>query len=67
MGYLFGVMIPSLINRIKLGYWGLYPVLLISLIAILFGLTENIGGNGFIAVYTAEFLQIKRSFYIRKI
>ncbi len=66
MGYLFGVMIPSLINRIKLGYWGLYPVLLISLIAILFGLTENIGGNGFIAVYTAGIFANKKEFLYKK-
>ncbi len=66
MGYLFGVMIPSLINKIKLGYWGLYPVLLISLIAILFGLTENIGGNGFIAVYTAGIFANKKEFLYKK-
>nr|WP_238389179.1 potassium/proton antiporter [Campylobacter fetus] len=66
MGYLFGVMIPSIINRIKLGYWGLYPVLLISLIAILFGLTENIGGNGFIAVYTAGIFANKKEFLYKK-
>lgn len=66
MGYAFGSMIPSLMNKIKLGYWGLYPVLLISIVAILFGLTEKIGGNGYIAVYVAGIFANKREFLYKK-
>lgn len=66
MGYVFGIIIPSLINRVKLGSWGLYPVLLIALVAVLFGLTEKIGGNGYIAVYVAGIIANKKEFLYKK-
>ncbi|AII14938.1 K+/H+ antiporter [Campylobacter iguaniorum] len=66
MGYGFGVIIPSLINRIKLSHWGLYPVLLLALVAVLFGVTEKIGGNGYIAVYMAGIFANKKEFIYKK-
>ncbi len=52
-GYLFGRAIASLINRIRLDYQGLYPILTISLVLIVYALTSVLGGNGFLAVYLA--------------
>ncbi len=50
-GLLFGVASKYVINRIKLGFEGLYPVLVISLMFITFSGTDALGGNGFLAVY----------------
>ncbi|MBL0912651.1 MAG: potassium/proton antiporter [Bacteroidia bacterium] len=50
-GFLFGRLSLFVINRIKLGFEGLYPVLVISLMFITFSATDFIGGNGFLAVY----------------
>jgi len=46
-----GKVASHLINRIKLEYEGLYPVLSLSLVLVTFGAAEFIQGNGFLAVY----------------
>lgn len=53
LGYGMGRVMLLLINRLKLGYEGLYPVLTLSLVFLTFGLTDGIGGSGFLAVYLA--------------
>lgn len=50
-GFLFGKVSKYVINRISLGFEGLYPVLVISLMFITFSATDTIGGNGFLAIY----------------
>jgi cell volume regulation protein A len=50
-GYGFGRVTRFFINRIRLDYEGLYPVLVIALMYITFSTTEFISGNGFLAVY----------------
>ncbi|MBQ0740175.1 potassium/proton antiporter, partial [Aquimarina celericrescens] len=40
-----------IINKIKLGFEGLYPVLVIALMFITFSATDFMGGNGFLAIY----------------
>ncbi len=50
-GYLFGKVSIYIINKIKLDFEGLYPVLVISLMFITFSTTDFIGGNGFLAIY----------------
>ncbi|MEQ8582622.1 MAG: potassium/proton antiporter [Marinoscillum sp.] len=50
-GFLFGRLSKTVINRIKLDYEGLYPVLMIALMFITFSATDAIGGNGFLAIY----------------
>lgn len=50
-GYLFGRLSKYIINRIRLDYEGLYPVLAITLMFITFSATDFIGGNGFLAIY----------------
>src|SRR5579864_1649248 len=39
------------INRIKLEFEGLYPVLSVALVVLTYGATQSIGGSGFLAVY----------------
>ncbi len=53
MGYIMGRLIILIINKVNLGYEGLYPVLSLSLALLLFGLTNAIGGSGLLAVYLA--------------
>ena len=42
-----------LINRARLDAEGLYPVLTLSFVLLLFGVTAGLGGSGFLAVYLA--------------
>lgn len=53
MGYALGKFTVWFINRIKLETEGLYPVLTLAMVLLVYGLTTVIGGNGFIAVYLA--------------
>ncbi len=53
LGYGLGRAMVYTINRIKLEYDGLYPVLSIGLVILAYGLTVTLGGNGFLAVYIA--------------
>ena len=46
-----GKLAAFLINRVRLEYEGLYPVLTLSLVLVTFGAAEFIQGNGFLAVY----------------
>lgn len=50
-GFAFGKLSELIINRIKLGFEGLYPVLVIALMFITFSATDFVGGNGFLAIY----------------
>jgi cell volume regulation protein A len=43
----------ALVNRIRLEYEGLYPVLTLSLVLLTYAGTTALGGNGFLAVYAA--------------
>jgi cell volume regulation protein A len=53
LGYLFGLGSKFVINRIKLDYEGLYPVLSITLMLLTYSVTTAVGGNGFLAVYVS--------------
>lgn len=53
LGYLFGLAGKNVINRIKLDYEGLYPVLSITLMFLTYSVTSAVGGNGFLAVYVS--------------
>lgn len=50
-GFGFGKLSKLVINKIKLDFEGLYPVLVIALMFITFSATDFIGGNGFLAIY----------------
>jgi cell volume regulation protein A len=66
IGYVMGKVIFFLINHLKLGYEGLYPVLTLSLVFLTFGLTDLIGGSGFLAVYLAGIILGRRDFLHQK-
>ena len=50
LGFIFGKLCKVVINKIKLDFDGLYPVLAIALMFIVFSATNFMGGNGFLAV-----------------
>lgn len=50
-GFLIGKMAVKLINKINLDNDALYSVLLLTVMFFLFGFTDFIGGNGYLAVY----------------
>lgn len=51
LGLLFGWISIHTINKINIGFDGLYPALVIALMFITFSFTDLVGGNGFLAVY----------------
>ncbi|RYC50305.1 potassium/proton antiporter [Flagellimonas olearia] len=50
-GFAFGRLSKFIINKIKLDFEGLYPVLVIALMFTTFSATDFVGGNGFLAIY----------------
>jgi len=61
-GFFSGRGMAYLINRIRLDYQGLYPILTISLVMITYTATSILGGNGFLAVYLAGLSLANHSF-----
>ena len=53
IGYGIGKLMVLLINRLRLEYDGLYPVLTLSLVLLTYSGSTWLGGNGFLAVYLA--------------
>jgi len=50
-GLVFGKLSKIVINKIRLDFEGLYPVLVIALMFVTFSATTFIGGNGFLSIY----------------
>lgn len=65
LGYLLGRLTVALINRIKLDHEGLYPVLTMSLVLLVYAGTASLGGNGFLAIYIAG-LVVGNSDFVHK-
>lgn len=65
-GGVMGWLMQRIINRARLGYEGLYPVLTLALAFFTFGLTQLIGGNGFLAVYLAGIFLNRGAFLHRR-
>lgn len=60
-GYGFGRAMAAVLNRVRLGYDGLYPVLLMAMVLVAYSATALAGGNGFLAVYLAGIVVGNRS------
>lgn len=52
-GYVFGKLATYMINKANLGYDGLYPVLALTFVPLIYAITDMMGGSGFLAVYLA--------------
>lgn len=64
-GLAFGHIMLFLVNRLRLGFDGLYPVLTLSLVLFCYSTTNLIGGNGFLATYLAGIV-IGNQKFVRK-
>ena len=53
LGYAMGRLMVAAVNRLDLGYDGLYPALTLALALLTYGIAVVAGGNGFLAVYVA--------------
>lgn len=62
VGALMGWGILFLVNRLKLGYEGLYPVLTLALAILTYGISDLAGGNGFLSVYLAGIIAGNNNF-----
>lgn len=65
-GFVFGRVVVALINWLRLGYDGLYQVLTLAWVALVYGVTAIIGGNGFLAVYIMGIVIGNRDFIHRR-
>lgn len=66
LGYLLGKGAVLLINRLRLDYEGLYLVLTMTLVALIYGLTSLTKANGFLAVYVAGITMGNSAFVQKK-
>ncbi len=62
VGVAMGYAIRWLVNRARLGYDGLYSVLVLSLVFFTYGIAAILQGSGFLAVYLAGILLGRRDF-----
>lgn len=66
IGYLMARFIVFLINRLKLEYEGLYPVIMISLVLLTYVIAIFLKGNGILAVYLAGLMLGRTDFPNKK-
>jgi cell volume regulation protein A len=62
IGWLMSRLSLLLINQLKLGYEGLYPVLAFALVFLTFGLATLLEGSGYLAVYVLGLLMGRTEF-----
>lgn len=62
LGWIMGKGMVLAINKLRLEYDGLYPVLSLSLVLFTYGVTDALGGNGFLAAYIAGLIMGNSSF-----
>jgi cell volume regulation protein A len=62
-GFLAARLLRLLVRRIRLGYEGLYPVLVLGVIFLTYGVTTLLGGSGFLAVYLGGLLLCKEELF----
>jgi cell volume regulation protein A len=66
VGILMGMVMPRIINWIKLDFEGLYAVLLITMVLFTFAFSNLIGGNAFLAVYISACILGNKDFIHKK-
>ena len=59
-GYFLGRVGSELMNRVKLGSEGLYPVVAVVIAAFIYSLVQLLHGNGFLGIYTAGIIMGNR-------
>lgn len=62
LGLVFGRVSVWLLNRIRLETEGLYPVITVAVAFLSYGVTAELGGSGFLAVYVAGIVMGREEF-----
>lgn len=65
-GLAAGYASVQIINHLELETEGLYPVLTLALVALTYGITASLQGNGFLAVYIAGIVMGREAFVHKK-
>ncbi|HNR14728.1 MAG TPA: potassium/proton antiporter, partial [Thermodesulfobacteriota bacterium] len=65
-GYAMARIIVLLINRLKLEYQGLYPVIMVSFVLLTYAIAVFLKGNGILAVYLAGLMLGRAEFPNKK-
>lgn len=66
IGYFFGRLLVYIFNNLKLYFEGLYLVMSIGAVLLIYSLAQKLHGNGFLAVYVAGVVLGNRSFIFKK-
>jgi potassium/hydrogen antiporter len=64
-GWALGRAGALVVNRARLEYEGLYPVVTVALVLLAYGITDVVGGSGFLAAYLAG-ITMRRVDFIHK-
>ena len=62
VGYGLARLTVVAINRLRLEYEGLYPVLSVAMVLLVYGIAAALGGSGFLAVYIAGLVMAREQF-----
>ncbi|MBP1634818.1 MAG: antiporter [Acidobacteria bacterium] len=65
LGIAAGRLAAATVNWIKLGYDGLYPVLVMAMVLLTYGVADLARGNPFLAVYVAA-IALRRQSFVHK-
>ena len=66
IGFYAGKILVWLFNHVKLQIEGLYTVMSIAVVIFIYSITQNVDGNGFLAVYIAGVVLGNHSFVFKK-
>lgn len=66
LGWVFARVTIFTINKIKLEYDGLYPVVTLAFVMFIYSFTSVVGGNGFLAVYIAGIVMSRKDFLYKR-
>lgn len=62
IGVIAGKSVLYMVNRLRLGYEGLYPILVLGIVLFTYGFTAELGGSGFLAVYVVGIIMGQQDF-----
>lgn len=62
LGYFFGIAFPIVCKRLRIGQPGLYSLLSVAWLLLIYGITTKVGGNGFLCIYLAGILSNRENF-----
>ena len=66
LGVAFGVLFPQICRQAKLMQSGLYPLVSIAWLLLMFGVSTLLGGNGYLTLYIAGILTSRVDFPFKK-